>query len=92
MRITRALMVGMLLASLPVQAFAQRAPILGAKVYRQDRPSEELLKLAKSLGLNALFAGDELAAPEEFREECWAGGLKYLLTIRTFNGPKATRQ
>jgi len=65
---------------------------LGAKVYRQARPSQELVKLARSLGLNTLFVGDELAASEEFREECRAAGLRYFLIMRTFNDPEAARQ
>jgi hypothetical protein len=92
MKITRALLVAVLLTSLPICAFAQRTPILGAKVYRQARPSPELVKLAKSLGLNTLFVGDELAASQEFREACRAAGLKYFLIIRTFNDPEAARQ
>ena len=92
MKITRALMVVVLLASLPVRAFAQQPPILGAKVYRPARPSEELVKLAKSLGLNTIFVGDELAASVEFREKCRSAGLKYFLIIRTFNDPEAARQ
>ena len=77
---------------LPTLGWPQANPILGAKVYRQARPSRELVKLAKSLGLNTLFVGDELAASMEFREACRAAGLKYFLIIRTFNDPEAARQ
>lgn len=66
--------------------------ILGAKVYHAVRSPQELVKFAKSLGLNTLFVGDELAESLELREHCRAAGLKYFLILRTFNDPEAARQ
>ena len=74
------------------RALGQGAPILGAKVYRAVGNPEGLVKLAKSLGMNTLFVGDELAASVEFREQCRGAGLKYFLIIRTFNDPEAAAQ
>ncbi len=59
--------------------------VLGAKVYRAAREPKELVGFAKSLGLNTLFVGDELATSLPFREECQKAGLQYFLIIRIFN-------
>lgn len=67
----------------------QTQPILGAKVYRPVREANELTELAKSLGLNTLFVGDELGGSVSFREECRKVGLRYFLIVRTFNDPEA---
>ena len=75
-----------------VLARSQVAPILGAKVYRPVRAPAELVQFAKSLGLNTLFVGDELAHSQPFREACRTSGLKYFLIIRTFNDPEAAQQ
>src|SRR3990172_7318896 len=85
------LMVGMLLVALfaPTAARPQTRQILGAKVYRPVREANELVEFAKSLGLNTLFVGDELAGSLSFREECRKAGLKYFLILRTFNDPEA---
>ncbi len=66
--------------------------ILGAKVYRAARDPKELVGFAKSLGLNTLFVGDELATSLEFREECRKAGLQYFLIIRVFNDPEAAAE
>ncbi len=63
--------------------------VLGAKVYRAARDPKELVGFAKSLGLNTLFVGDELATSLPFREECQKAGLQYFLIIRIFNDPEA---
>ena len=76
---------------LPAFGWPQAIPILGAKVYRPVREPKELVRFAKSLRLNTLFVGDELAVSEEFREECRAAGLRYFLILRTFNDPEAAR-
>lgn len=78
-----------LFLAIPQAAMCQKPPILGAKVYRAVRDPKELVEFAKSLGLNTLFAGDELATSLPFREQCRRGGLKYFLIIRTFNDPEA---
>lgn len=90
----RILLVGLLLAALalPDSAVCQSQPIFGAKVYRAVRDEKELVEFAKSLGLNTLFVGDELATSVAFREQCRAAGLKYFLIIRTFNDPEAASQ
>ncbi len=72
-------------------AWPQAHRILGAKVYRPVREGKELVGLAKSLGLNTLFVGDELANPLSFREECRNAGLKYFLIVRTFNDLEAAK-
>ncbi len=66
--------------------------VLGAKVYHAVRGPQELVQFAKSLGLNSLFIGDELANSLELREQCRAAGLKYFLILRTFNDPEAAKQ
>jgi hypothetical protein len=76
----------------PVIGWPQARPILGAKVYRPVRAPAELVQLAKSLGLNTLFVGDELAQSQPFREACRTVGLRYFLIIRTFNDPAAAQQ
>ncbi|HUU13415.1 MAG TPA: hypothetical protein VM182_06865, partial [Terriglobia bacterium] len=73
----------------PIAAWSQAHRILGAKVYRPVREGKEPIILAKSLGLNALFVGDELGNSVSFREECRKAGLKYFLIVRTFNDPEA---
>jgi hypothetical protein len=78
-----------LFLAIPQAAMCQKQPILGAKVYRAVRQPKELVESAKSLGLNTLFVGDELATSLPFREQCRRGGLKYFLIIRTFNDPEA---
>jgi hypothetical protein len=85
-------MAGLFFILLSSVAFGQGAPILGAKVYSPVRAPKELVEFAKSLGLNTLFVGDELAASLPFREQCRAAGLKYFLIIRTFNDPEAAKQ
>jgi hypothetical protein len=85
-------MAGLFFIFLSSVAFGQGAPILGAKVYGPVRDPRELVEFAKSLGLNTLFVGDELAASLAFREQCRAAGLKYFLIIRTFNDPEAAKQ
>ena len=75
-----------------VLARSQAGPILGAKVYRPVRASGKLVQFAKSLGVNTLFVGDELAHSQPFREACRRAGLKYFLIIRTFNDPEAAQQ
>jgi hypothetical protein len=76
----------------PVIGWPQAGPILGAKVYRPVRAPAELVQFAKSLGVNTLFVGDELAHSQPFREACRTAGLKYYLIIRTFNDPEAAQQ
>ncbi len=75
-----------------VTAFCQGTPILGAKVYRGGQNPRQLIELAKNLGANTLFVGDELARSVEFREQCAAAGLKYFLIVRTFNDPEAAAE
>lgn len=75
--------------SLPVPAFCREGPILGAKVYRGGRNPQELIGLARNLGVNALFVGDELARSGDFRAQCAKAGLRYFLIARTFNDPEA---
>ena len=75
----------------PIAAWPQTDRILGAKVYRPVREGKELVGLAKSLGLNTLFVGDELGNSVSFREECRKAGLKYFLIVRTFNDPEAAK-
>lgn len=70
-------------------AFCRNAPILGAKVYRGGQDPQQLIDLAKNLGVNTLFVGDELARSSEFRWQCAKAGLKYFLIVRTFNDPEA---
>jgi hypothetical protein len=89
---TKTILAGLLLTVSSIPAFGQGAPILGAKVYHPVREPKELVSFAKSLGFNALFVGDELAASIPFREQCRAAGLKYFLIIRTFNDPEAARR
>jgi hypothetical protein len=88
----KTILTGLCLWWLSQAAFAQGSPILGAKVYRPVRDAKELVTFAKSLGLNTLFVGDELATSLPFREECRKAGLKYFLIIRTFNDPEAAQQ
>jgi hypothetical protein len=76
----------------PFSAFCQNRPILGAKVYRGGQNPQRLIELAKSLGVNTLFVGDELARSSEFRAQCSKAGLKYFLIVRTFNDPEAAAQ
>ena len=76
----------------PAIGLPQTGPILGAKVYRPVRAPAELVQFAKSLGVNTLFVGDELAHSQLFREACRTAGLKYFLIIRTFNDPEAAQQ
>lgn len=71
---------------------ADRQPILGAKVYRAVEDPEKLVVLAKSLGMNTLFVGDELATSLPFRELGRKAGLRYFLIIRTFNDPEAAAE
>jgi hypothetical protein len=66
--------------------------ILGAKAYTPARDAKELVAFAKSLGLNTLFVGDQLATSVAFREECRKAGLRYFLIIRTFNDPEAAAE
>ena len=77
---------------LSCSAWAQSSKVLGAKVYHPVRSPQELVEFAKSLGLNTLFVGDELANSLPFRKQCRAAGLKYFLILRTFNDPEAARQ
>lgn len=70
-------------------AFCQNAQILGAKVYRGGQDPQQLIELARNLGINTLFIGDELAQSSEFRKQCAQAGLKYFLIVRTFNDPEA---
>ena len=91
MRPTTTVTAGLFFIFLSSVAFGQGAPILGAKVYGPVRDPRELVEFAKSLGLNTLFVGDELAASLAFREQCRAAGLKYFLIIRTFNDPEAAK-
>jgi hypothetical protein len=91
MRSTRILLAGLLCTLVCSPAFGQGPQILGAKVYRAVREPKPLVEFAKSLGLNTLFVGDELAASLPFREQCRAAGLKYFLIIRTFNDPEAAK-
>jgi hypothetical protein len=91
MRSTRITLAGLVFMFLCSPAFGQGSAILGAKVYRPARGPKELVEFAKSLGLNTLFVGDELAASLPFREQCRAAGLKYFLIIRTFNDPEAAK-
>jgi hypothetical protein len=92
MRPTTTVMAGLFFIFLSSVAFGQSPPILGAKVYGPVREPKELAEFAKSLGLNTLFVGDELATSISFREQCRAAGLKYFLIIRTFNDPEAAKQ
>jgi hypothetical protein len=85
-------MAGLFFIFLSSVAFGQGVPILGAKVYGPVRDPRELVEFAKSLGLNTLFVGDELAASLAFRDQCRAAGLKFFLIIRTFNDPEAAKQ
>lgn len=78
--------------SFSISAFCQQGPILGAKVYRGGRNAQQLIALARDLGVNTLFVGDELARSSEFRTECARAGLKYFLIIRTFNDPEAAAE
>ena len=91
MRSTRITLAGLLFMLLCSPAFGQSSPILGAKAYRAVREPKQLVGFAKSLGLNTLFVGDELAASLPFREQCRAAGLKYFVIIRTFNDPEAAK-
>ncbi|MGD0921653.1 MAG: hypothetical protein ABSA70_07825 [Terriglobia bacterium] len=91
MRSTRITLAGVLFMLLCSPAFGQSPPMLGAKVYRAVREPKQLVEFAKSLGLDTLFVGDELAASLPFREQCRAAGLKYFLIIRTFNDPEAAK-
>ena len=91
MRSTRITLAGLLIMLLCSPAFGQSPPILGAKVYRAVREPKQLVEFAKSLGLNTLFVGDELAASLPFREQCRAAGLKCFVIIRTFNDPEAAK-
>ncbi|HET7208479.1 MAG TPA: hypothetical protein VFI95_18025 [Terriglobales bacterium] len=79
------------LLSLILSQEAGRHPrvIRGAKVYRAVRDPRDLVRFAKSLGLNTLFVGDQLAASLPFRQECQKAGLQYFLIIRIFNDPEA---
>jgi len=77
---------------LSCSAWAQSSKVLGAKVYHPVRSPQELVEFAKSLGLNTIFVGDELANSLPFREQCRTARLKYFLIIRTFNDPEAARQ
>jgi hypothetical protein len=88
------LVMGLLsiLLVVPIAAWPQTHRILGAKVYRPVREGKELVGLAKSLGLNTLFVGDELGNSLSFREECRKAGLKYFLIVRTFNDAEAAKQ
>jgi len=92
MHVTRIILAGTLALFLCLPVFGQGPVILGAKVYEPGRAPRELVKFAKSLGLNTLFVGDELAASLPFREQCRAAGLKYFLIVRTFNDPEAAEQ
>ncbi len=78
--------------SFSVPAFCQEGLILGAKVYRGGRNPQQLIGLARNLGVNTLFVGDELAGSSEFRTQCAQAGLKYFLIIRTFNDPEAAAE
>jgi len=89
---TRITLAGTLLLFLCPPVFGQGPAILGAKVYRPVREPRELVEFAKSLGLNTLFVGGELAASLPFRGQCRAAGLKYFLIISTFNDPEAAKQ
>lgn len=64
-------------------------PILGAKIYTAPEDETKMVSFAKSLGLNTLFVGDQLAKRSSFRNECRKAGLRYFLIIRTFNDPEA---
>jgi len=80
------------LSAAPRPVSAQRPPILGAKVYRPAGDSKVYIDLAKALGLNTLFVGDELGKSREFRDACRKAGLKYYLIVRTFNDPEAASE
>ncbi len=92
--------IGFLRASLFVFAaimgpgfvFGQSEPILGAKIYRGGQNPAQVIALAKDLGANTLFVGDELARSAEFRQQVDAAGLNYFLIIRTFNDPEAAAE
>ncbi len=72
--------------------FCQNGPILGAKVYRAGQNPQQLIDLAQSMGVNALFVSDELARSSEFRAQCAKARLKYFLIVRTFNDPEAATE
>jgi len=80
-----------IMSGIHLAAAAPGQRILGAKVYHPVRDAKELVQTAKSLGLNTLFVGDELATSEVLRDQCRKMGLKYFLIIRTFNDPEAAR-
>lgn len=67
-------------------------PILAAKIYTVPEDERQLVSFAKSLGLNTLFVGDQLANRVSFRDECRKAGLRYFLIIRTFNDPEAAAE
>ncbi len=75
--------------SYSMSAFCQNGAILGAKVYRGGQNPQQLIGLARNLGVNTLFVGDELAGSGKFRAQCATAGLKYFLIVRTFNDPEA---
>jgi hypothetical protein len=87
----KTVLIALCLFSPTLSQAAGRRPrvVLGAKVYRVARDPKELVGFAKSLGLNTLFVGDQLASSLPFREECHKAGLQYFLIIRIFNDPEA---
>ena len=88
-RMALAVITGLVLSS---SAFCQKRPILGAKVYKGGQNPQLLIELAKNLGVNTLFVGDELARSKEFRAQVAKAGLKYFLIVRTFNDPEAAAE
>lgn len=61
--------MAVILSVVPGAMGGETQRVLGAKVYHPVRSPQELVKFAKSLGLNTLFVGDELAKSLELREQ-----------------------
>ncbi len=71
----------------PMPEIADDGPIVGVKIYDTERDLRELFADWRELGVDTVFAGEELASRGEFRKRAEETGMDFFVIFPVFFAP-----